>query len=201
MSSMYRESKQDGSFSRYVPSTFDDTWKASAGGLSWRPDSEGWTSEAPSTCRSRGRPRRLAPHQPDPGQSDRQCPEIYRTRTDLPQCALCPYAFPSKLRIAFFSYGYWYRNITAQQARLFQPFTQADSSLSRKYGGTGLGLTIVRSLCELLGGRVEVKSAENKGSTFIARITVQTVNEDAHPDAASRQPVPNLTEQTKGMKI
>jgi len=89
----------------------------------------------------------------------------------------------------------------AQQRRLFQPFTQADSSLSRKYGGTGLGLTIVRSLCELMGGNVEVRSAENKGSTFIARIVVQTIHENSHADEASRRSGPNLAEQTKGMKI
>jgi len=88
-----------------------------------------------------------------------------------------------------------------QQRRLFQPFTQADSSLSRKYGGTGLGLTIVRSLCELMGGSVEVRSSENKGSTFTARIMVQAVHESTHPDAASRQSPANEAEQTKGMKI
>ncbi len=89
----------------------------------------------------------------------------------------------------------------AQQSRLFQPFTQADSSLSRKYGGTGLGLTIVRSLCELMGGSVEVKSIENKGSTFTARIKVQTVRESAQTDEASRGPIANLAEQTKGVRI
>ncbi|WP_237763924.1 PAS domain S-box protein [Terrimicrobium sacchariphilum] len=89
----------------------------------------------------------------------------------------------------------------AQQRRLFQPFTQADSSLSRKYGGTGLGLTIVRSLCELMGGSVEVRSAENKGSTFIARISVQTVQENPHADDSSRHSDSNMAEQTKGMQI
>lgn len=88
-----------------------------------------------------------------------------------------------------------------QQRRLFQPFTQADSSLSRKYGGTGLGLTIVRSLCELMGGSVEIRSSENKGSTFTARIMVQAVHESTHPDSASLQSPANEEEQTKGMKI
>ncbi len=53
-----------------------------------------------------------------------------------------------------------------QQARIFEAFTQADESTSRRYGGTGLGLTISREFCELLGGAIEVSSEEGKGSTF-----------------------------------
>ena len=50
--------------------------------------------------------------------------------------------------------------------RLFQPFTQADSSTSRKYGGTGLGLSICMHLAEQLGGTIAVESKENEGSNF-----------------------------------
>lgn len=59
-----------------------------------------------------------------------------------------------------------------QVSKLFAPFIQADISTTRKYGGTGLGLTICKQFCELLGGNIEVKSEVHVGTEFIVRLPV-----------------------------
>jgi len=76
----------------------------------------------------------------------------------------------------------------AQLAKLFQAFTQADSSTSRKYGGTGLGLVISRRFCQMMGGDITVRSERGKGSTFIVTLPSNVKESAAPAEAADSAP-------------
>ena len=55
-------------------------------------------------------------------------------------------------------------------SRVFESFSQADTTISRRFGGTGLGLSITKQYCEMLGGQLTVQSVLNRGTTFTMKI-------------------------------
>lgn len=72
----------------------------------------------------------------------------------------------------------------ADQDKLFKSFSQVDASISRKYGGTGLGLNICKQLVELMGGDIHVDSELGRGTTFSFHIWVEVPEDEYEPDRA-----------------
>lgn len=97
--------------------------------------------------------------------------------------------------------------MTAEQAAtLFQPFSQADTSTTRKFGGTGLGLVISRRFANMLGGDIFIASTEiNTGTTFRASVATGPVDADTFVDSiesqdpAERAPLPQSTPEQNGL--
>ena len=84
---------------------------------------------------------------------------------------------------------------------IFESFSQADASVTRKYGGSGLGLTIVKQLVELQHGTIEVKSKEHKGSNFIVRIPYAFAKSEGLDTTARPAALPVSDKNLAGMKV
>jgi hypothetical protein len=69
-----------------------------------------------------------------------------------------------------------------QMRNLFQVFTQGDATISRAYGGTGLGLALSRHFCQMLGGTIEVASQSGNGSTFTVTLPAEIAHAAGSPN-------------------
>ncbi|MGE0030923.1 MAG: PAS domain S-box protein [Steroidobacteraceae bacterium] len=120
----------------------------------------------------------------------------FSSSSERPGCvslrALCTEATAGHVQIEFRVTDNGIGMSDAVMEKLFTPFTQADASTTRRFGGTGLGLTIVRHLVQLMGGEIGVTSRQGAGSVFSIRVAFARA-EQAQPADAGASPVEGLS--------
>jgi two-component system, sensor histidine kinase and response regulator len=110
---------------------------------------------------------------------------VLKVRLDSPQAEMPQPHEPLVLLFAVCDTGVGIPD--AKQKQIFEAFSQADNSTTRKYGGTGLGLTISKRLVEILGGRIWVNSSEGRGSTFSFTVPVEQAHTPPQRGASLHQ--------------
>src|SRR5439155_8716142 len=88
-----------------------------------------------------------------------------------------------------------------QMARLFEAFTQADASMTRRFGGTGLGLVISRRFCNMMGGDIKVESRIGLGATFAMTLPAQVADKKAESAAPVEAPEASYPQPPAGASV